>query len=227
MTIATRVRPADLVLPVILGLAVSGCGPSPSSSTTQPEAPVPTGQAPAAGTPDIPRAYPRSQINDPRLSALASKLRDWILQQQSAGPEPLPLFSRVEILPTTQTVLPYGVGAYEQEPRLPVIVTTGPGWAGRELDEKEAITARLYGELSRRLEAMAAKPLIRPTLTIQTASGLELAWINDLVPGRKNLHGDEGPVETAAAPRPRRAAAGVRAAAVATDRRGEGDESPC
>ena len=104
-------------------------------------------------------------------------------------------------------MLPYGVGAYQQEPRLPAILTTGPGWASQEPEEKEAAAAQAFRKLSLGLEALKLDPPLRPTLTIQTASGLELAWINDLVEGRKNVHGDES------ATSPDAAAATVHAAA--------------
>ena len=57
------------------------------------------------------------------------------------GAPAAPLFSRVEVLPPTRTVLPYGVGAYQQEPRLPAILTIGPGWASQEPEEKEVAAA--------------------------------------------------------------------------------------
>lgn len=186
MTRGNRNRTLDLLGPAFLGLAVSGCGPD----MTQLEARVLPEPKPPAHMEEFPQAYARSQINDPRL-AMAQEFQTWVLQQRSAGPDPAPLFSRVEVLPTTQTVLPYGVGAYEQDPRLPVILTTGPGWTTQEPEEKEAIAAGSFRELSRRLGDPALRPPLRPTLTIQTPSGLELSWINDLVPGRRNVHGDE------------------------------------
>ena len=95
------------------------------------------------------------------------------------------------MLPPTQTVLPYGVGAYQQEPRLPAILTIGPGWASQEPEEKEAAAAQAFRKLSLGLEALKLDPPLRPTLTIQTPSGLELAWMNDLNEGRRNIHGDD------------------------------------
>jgi universal stress protein E len=177
----------DFVLPACLWLAVSGCGPTMTELESK-VLPEPSQPAWAQGLPD---AYPRAQFNDPRLRALAQEFQTWALGQRSAGAAPAPLFSRVEVQPTTRTVLPYGVGAYQQEPRLPVILTTGAGWPAQEPEEKEAAAARAYRKLSRALDDLKLDPPLRPTLTIQTPSGLELAWINDRVEGRKNIHGDE------------------------------------
>ena len=171
---------------VILGLAVSGCGQTATLLETK-VLPEPT---PPAGAQGLPQAYARSQINDPRLRQFAQEFKTWALQQRTAGANPGPLFSRVEVLPPTQTVLPYGVGAYEQEPRLPAILTIGPGWASQNPEEKEAVAAQAFRKLSQGLEALKLDPPLRPTLTIQTPSGLELGWINDL-DGRRNIHGDD------------------------------------
>jgi hypothetical protein len=181
-------RTPDLILLALLGLAWSGCSPSTMLLDTQvlPE-PQPPAGARAQG---LPQAYPRSHINDPRLRTLAQEFETWTLQQRSAGANPAPLFLRVEVQPPTRTVLPYGVGAYQQELRLPAILTIGPGWASLKPDEREAAAAQAFRKLSLDLEALKLDPPLRPTLTIQTASGLVLGWINDLVQGRKNIHGE-------------------------------------
>ena len=124
MTRDIRNRTLDLLGPAFLALALSGCGPTLTELENRM---LPEPKPPARGD-GLPQAYPRSQINEPKLRALAQEFQTWALQQQSAGANPAPLFSRVEVLPPVLTVLPYGVGAYEQEPRLPVILTTGPGW---------------------------------------------------------------------------------------------------
>jgi hypothetical protein len=90
-----------------------------------------------------------------------------------------------------RTVQPYGVGAYQQEPRLPVILTTGPGWAALKPPEKEEMAAQAFQDFSERLQALQREPPLQPTLTIQTSQGMELAWINHLDPSGKNVHGDE------------------------------------
>lgn len=104
------------------------------------------------------------------------------------------------MLPPTQTVLPYGVGAYEQELRLPTILTTGPGWASRNPEEKEAVAVQVFRELSQGIEALKLAPPLRPTLTIQTPSGFEIAWMNHLDEGQRNIHGDDS--QPLAAPQP-------------------------
>jgi hypothetical protein len=181
---------------VILGLAVSGCGQTVTLLETK-VLPEPT--APA-GEKNLPQAYPRSQINDPELHRFAQEFKTWALQQRTVGVTPGPPFERVEVLPPTQTVLPYGVGAFEQDLRLPNILTTGPGWASLNPEEKEAVAAQAYRKLSRGLEALKLEPALRPTLTIQTPSGLQLAWMNDLNDGPRNIHGDDS--QPLAAPQP-------------------------
>jgi hypothetical protein len=171
----------------LLGLACSGCG---STLTVLESKVLPEPTRPGSGE-GLPVAYPRSEILDPKLRELTQEFQTWALQQQTAGTHPAPLFSRVEVQPPTRTVLPYGVGAYEQELRLPAILTTGPGWESQEPEEKEAVAAQAFRKLSQGLETLKRQPPLRPTLTIQTPSGLELAWINDLIAGRKNIHGDE------------------------------------
>ncbi len=132
-----------------------------------------------------------AQINDPELEQFAQQFKTSALQRKSGGAKTDPLFSRVEVLPPTRTVLPYGVGSFQQELRLPTILTTGPGWASQNPEEKEAIAAQAFRELSQGIEALKLDPPLRPTLTIQTPSGLELAWMNDLDEGRRNIHGDD------------------------------------
>lgn len=172
---------------IILGLAVSGCGQTVTLLETK-VLPEPTGPV---GAEDLPQAYTRSQINDPKLRQFAQEFKTWALQQRTGGANPGLLFKRVEVLPPTQTVLPYGVGAFEQELRLPTILTTGPGWASQNPEEKEAVAVRAFRKLSQGIEALKLDPPLRPTLTIQTPSGLELAWMNDLNEGRRNIHGDD------------------------------------
>jgi hypothetical protein len=187
MTRALKSRKPPLNALSFWALAVCGCGPT----ITELESRFLPEPKPPSSIESMPAAYARSQINDPRLHALGGEFQTWVLKQQTQGPSPAPLFTRVEVLPPVLTVLPYGVGAYEQEPRLPVVLTIGPGWKTQEPEEKEAIAARVFGELSRCLEALSLRPALRPTLTIQTQSGLVLSWINDLVKGRRNVHGDE------------------------------------
>jgi hypothetical protein len=82
------------------------------------------------------------------------------------------------------------VGAYQQEPRLPVILTTGPGWNELKRQDKEDRAAKAFKEISAKLAALKREPLLQPTLTIQTPQGMELGWINHLDPRGRNLHGD-------------------------------------
>ena len=137
----------------------------------------------------LPPAYTRNQINDPALREAAEQIRTWALQQVGAGGQPL--YSHAETPPPVQTVQPYGVGVFQQEPRLSVILTTGPGWDGLKPAEKETKVAQAFHEFSTRLGGLKREPALRPTLIVQTPQGMELAWINQLDPSGKNVHGDE------------------------------------
>jgi hypothetical protein len=143
---------------------------------------------PPGGAPAVP-VESRTAITDPKLKAVVEGWHDWVLQQKPAPAGP-PLFSRAEILPVTVTTLPYGVGAYQQQPRLPVILTTGPGWSALKSEQKEEQTARAYRELEDRLRKAGLALECRPTLTLQTPQGLLLAWVNEVSDVRKLIHGD-------------------------------------
>jgi hypothetical protein len=137
----------------------------------------------------LPPAYASNQITDPALRRVAEEIRSWTGQQVGAAGQPL--YSRAEILAPVQTVQPYGVGAYQQEPRLSVILTIGPGWASLKREDKEAKIAGMFRTIAAKLETLKRQTPLRPTLTIQTPQGMELAWINHLDPSGKNLHGDD------------------------------------
>jgi hypothetical protein len=136
---------------------------------------------------DLPPAYERATITDPKVAEVARGFTTWAGQQQAGGQ---PMFGRVEVLPPASTLQPYGIGTYEKKPRLPAILTTGSGWAALPADRREAAVAAAFTELSDRLAGIKTEPPLRPTLTVQTPQGLELAWVNDVVPGRRLLHGD-------------------------------------
>jgi hypothetical protein len=136
---------------------------------------------------ELPPAYPRSTITDPKVAEVARAFTAWAEQRRAGGQ---PVFARVEVLPPVPILQPYGVGTYQKEPRLPVILTTGPGWAALSADRREAITAEVFEDLTNRLSVAKPAPPLKPTLTVQTREGLELAWVNDVLPGRRLLHGD-------------------------------------
>jgi hypothetical protein len=137
---------------------------------------------------ELPPAYTRDKILDPKLAEVAQAFKAWAGEQKAQG---VAVFSRVEILPPASTVLPYGVGTYEKQLRLPAILITGPGWRALTVDDREALAARAFKELSRLLDSSAGASAVRATVAVQTPQGLELCWINDLEPGRKLLHGED------------------------------------
>ena len=161
------------------------------SSPRPPRAAGPPAPRPAdveATSSEPPPAYTRDKIIDPKLAEAARAFTGWV-EAQKAGTAPI--FSRVEVLPPTPTLLPYGIGTNQKETRLPAILITGPGWPSLKLEEREALAARAFQELSDRLAAVKPEPPIRPSVTIQTPQGLELAWINQVEPGEKYLHGEQ------------------------------------
>jgi hypothetical protein len=142
----------------------------------------------AAPSGDLPPAYTRDKILDPKLTEVARAFTAW------AGEQKVPagaVFERVEVLPPAPTLLPYGVGTYQKQLRLPAILITGPGWRALDDDDREAQASRAFRELSRLLETSGGASTVRATVTIQTPQGLELCWINDVQPGRKLVHGED------------------------------------
>jgi hypothetical protein len=174
MSATSRSRQIGFAALVTIWVAPCGCQPTPPSAAPQ----------------SLPPAYTSHQLTDPAVRKVAAEIENWAVQQ--VGADRQPLYSKVEVLPPVQTVQPYGVGAYQQEARLPVILTTGPGWrSGLKSDDKEKKAAEAFGECSVRLAALNRQPALKPTLTIQTPQGMELTWINYLDPSVKNVHGDE------------------------------------
>ena len=137
---------------------------------------------------DLPPAYTRDKILDPRLAEVARAFTAWAGEQRARSGA---VFGRVDVLPPAPTLLPYGIGTYQKQLRLPAILITGPGWRALSRDEREALAARAFQELSRLLESSANDSAMRATITVQTPQGLELCWINDLEPGSKLLHGED------------------------------------
>ena len=104
----------------------------------------------------LPLAYTSNEITDPALRKIAEEIRNFDVKQLGAGGQPL--YSRAEVLVPAKTVQPYGVGVYQQELRLPVILTTGPGWAGLKREDKEAKVAEIFGTISAKLETLKRQP---------------------------------------------------------------------
>jgi hypothetical protein len=137
---------------------------------------------------DLPPAYTRDKILDPKLAEAVRAFTAWVGEQKvQAGA----VFGKVEVLPPAPTLLPYGIGTYQKQLRLPAILITGSGWRTLSSDDREALAAHAFKELARLLESNAGASAVRATVTIQTPKGLELCWINDLEPGRKLLHGED------------------------------------
>jgi hypothetical protein len=166
----TRARPVIALL-VVVALASAGCD-----------------RRPVAPPDNLPPAYTRDKILDPKLAEVARAFIAWAGEQKVKAE---PIFGKVEVLPPAPTLLPYGIGTYQKQLRLPAILITGPGWRALAADDREAISARAFRELSRLLDSSAGASGVQATVTIQTPQGLELCWINDEEPGRKLLHGED------------------------------------
>jgi hypothetical protein len=156
----------------LLALASPGCGRRPAVT-------------PAA---DLPPAYTRDKIVDPKLAEVARAFTVWAEAQKVQAAA---VFGKVEVLPPAPTLLPYGIGTYQKQMRLPAILITGPGWGALTRNDREALAARAFEELSRHLRSSPSTSALGATVTVQTPQGLELAWINTLEPGRKLLHGED------------------------------------
>jgi hypothetical protein len=146
----------------------------------------PAQRQPVAQAESLPPAYPRTSITDPATQQGVKALEAAVNAMK--GSDGQPLYAGVEILPPTRTVLPYGVGRYQQQTRLPVILTTGPVWAKLDTTRREALVRQTHQECLQALERSACKlPL---TLTVQEPRGWQVAWLNDPEPGRSTFVGD-------------------------------------
>ena len=107
---------------------------SPSPSGRCWRSPDATGGRPAPEG-DLPPAYTRDKILEPKLAEAARAFIAWAGKQQVKSQ---PVFGKVEVLPPAPTLLPYGVGTYQKQLRLPAILITGPGWRALTGDDREA-----------------------------------------------------------------------------------------
>lgn len=173
MTVNLKHHPIRFALAAltVLVLAITGCEPPKPQSK------------------NLPPAYTYNRITDPALRKIADEIRTWVEQQTGDGKQPL--YSKTEILPPVPIVQPYGVGLFQHELRLPVILTTGPGWPGLERRDKEVAVTNAYREISRQLLALDREPPLPLTLTVQTPQGMEISWINRLDSTGSHVHGDE------------------------------------
>lgn len=146
----------------------------------------PPQRQPIAQAESLPPAYPRSSITDPATVVGVKALEATV--NALKGSDGQPLYALVEILPPTRTVLPYGVGRYQQQNRLPVILTTSPAWAKLDTTRRETLVRQTHQECLQALERSGCKLPI--TLTVQEPRGWQVAWLNDPEPGRSIFVGD-------------------------------------
>src|ERR1700679_2532909 len=68
---------------------------------------------------DLPPAYTRDKILDPKLAEVAKTFTAWAGEQKAKTGA---AFGAIEVLPPAPTLLPYGVGTYQKQLRLPAIL---------------------------------------------------------------------------------------------------------
>jgi len=145
-------------------------------------APVPADHE-ATGEP----VYPRSAISNPGVLRVAGLIRDLALRERTtAGAE---LFSACDILPPAKSVLPYGVGQYEQQLRLPVILTTSPAWDKVSAESRRVALAG-FREAAERFTADVPE-LKGATITVVNSRGWQIAWLNGTAHDGRMFLGDE------------------------------------
>lgn len=159
-----------LLLILILGI---GCVPTPNP------------MAPAAD-PSMAPAYPRSTIEDPPTARAAAELVNLVKKRQTVEGENL--FDRCDVLPPVRSILPYGAGQYEQLTRLPIIVTTGPGWDKLNGDSRQKELRTLFVSITQTMQGL--NNMGGPTLTVVNPRGWQVAWMNDACIGRPLFVGD-------------------------------------
>ena len=131
--------------------------------------------------------YPRSAISNPAILRVAGLIRELALRERTAdGAE---LFSSCEILPPARSVLPYGVGQYEQQLRLPVILTTSPAWEKMPAESRRIALAG-FREVAERSTANVPE-LKGPTITVVNSKGWQIAWLNGVAHDGRMFLGDE------------------------------------
>lgn len=131
--------------------------------------------------------YPRSAISDPGILRAAGLIRDLALRERTAdGAE---LYSACDILPPAKSVLPYGVGQYEQQLRLPVILTTSAAWEKLNGESRREKLAGLREAAERFTSEVAG--LKGPTITVVNPRGWQVAWLNGPPSEGRMFLGDE------------------------------------
>jgi hypothetical protein len=131
--------------------------------------------------------YPRSTISDPETKRVAAIVRNLFLERQTRKGEKL--FSSCDILPPARSVLPYGVGQYEQQLRLPIIVTTATAWDRLDGPGRRSILADLHESSIRYIAEVPA--LKGPSITVVNSKGWQVAWLTSLSTADGMFLGDE------------------------------------
>lgn len=164
-------------LPIILGamVIIAGCNPSDQDKS---KFIVPA----QTQTP-----FNRGETQDADLQKAGRAIREWVDSRKTA--DGVPKFGKTEILAPASIVMPYGVGMFQQEMRVPIILTTAMGWKSLQSEEKEKEVTQAFEEFKKILQQCSIPR--KPSLTLQTPQGLEISWVNDIQKGQKLVFGDE------------------------------------
>jgi len=131
-------------------------------------------------------AYPRSTMGDAPTERVATELATLTKNRQTPAGEIL--FDRCDVLPPVRSILPYGAGQYEQQTRLPIILTTAPGWEKLDAVARQTELRALFVAISQSTQSLGS--VSGPILTVVNPRGWQVAWMNDAGTGRPLFVGD-------------------------------------
>ncbi|MFN5289735.1 MAG: hypothetical protein ACK5E4_06550 [Planctomycetia bacterium] len=131
--------------------------------------------------------FNRGETQDADLQKTGRAIREWVESRKTT--DGIPKFVKTEILAPASIVMPYGVGMFQQEMRVPIILTTGMGWKSLQPEEKEKEVIQAFEEFKKFLQQCTIPR--KPSLTLQTPQGLEISWVNEIQKGQKLVFGDE------------------------------------
>jgi len=161
-------------LHLLLLIIATGCGPAPKQ------------MAPLAADATMAPAYPRSTMGDEATARVAAELTALAKNRQTPTGEIL--FDRCDVLPPVRSILPYGAGQYEQQTRLPIILTTASGWNKLDSAARQIELRTLFVAITQSTQGLAS--VGGPTLTVVNPRGWQVAWMNDAGTGRPLFVGD-------------------------------------
>ncbi|NBU77321.1 MAG: hypothetical protein EBS30_19235, partial [Planctomycetes bacterium] len=116
-------------------------------------------------------AYPRSTMGDEATARVAAELTALAKNRQTPTGEIL--FDRCDVLPPVRSILPYGAGQYEQQTRLPIILTTASGWNKLDSATRQIELRTLFVAITQSTQGLAS--VGGPTITVVNPRGWQVA----------------------------------------------------